>query len=224
MAILYTYPKKQFIEYDDLFVISDSRDENLTKSISYEAIYKVISKVWKQDIKESLDEFRIESDSLYEPIGGGGGGASLFTYNASSFQPYVSSGSTPVVATGELAKFTYAIGVIQDYTSIVTFNFRIAITDLSDTSNDMKFENIPGFPGNFPNNARWYGQVKVDNAPNIEQKATICEVTGSNTQTLNLYRIDSNGDTVACDWTGTNPISNSMTIQGSITYVSLQGA
>ncbi len=221
MAILYTYPKKEFIEDNDLFIISDSRDENLTKSISYEAIYKVISKVWKADIKKELDEFRIESDSLYEPIGGGGGGASLFQYNASSFQPYVSSGSTPSVGAG---KFAYALSVREGTVDIITFNFRINIVSLSDTSNIMRFENIPGTPFAFPNSAKWYGQVLVTDAPNLEQKATICEITGSNLQTMNFYRVDTNGDVVPCNWTGTNSITESMYIQGSITYVSNQAA
>ncbi len=218
MAILYTYPKKEFIEDNDLFIISDSRDENLTKSISYEAIYKVISKVWKADIKKSLDEFRIESDSLYEPIGSGG--ASLFQYNASSFQPYVSFGSTPNVGTGG---FTYALSVREGSTDIITFNFRINIVSLSDTSNVMRFQNIPGTPQSFPNSAKWYGQVVVTDAPNLEQKATICEITGSSPQTMNFYRVDTSGDVVPCNWTGTNSITESMYIQGSITYVSIPG-
>jgi len=219
MAILYTYPKKEFIEYNDLFIISDSRDENLTKSISYEAIYKIISKAWKADIKNDLDLFRIESDSLYEPIGSGG--ASFFQYNASSFQPYVSSGSTPNVGAG---KFTYALSVREGNTDIITFNFRINIVSLSDTSNIMRFENIPGTPQNFPNTAKWYGQVLVTDAPNLEQKATICEITGSSSATMNFYRVDTNGDVVPCNWTGTNTIAESMYIQGSITYVSIAGA
>jgi len=220
MAIIYTYPNVNDLADHDSFLVTDSSDENNTRNYSYGSLYQQLQKGWTDDFSKTLTKFRQQSDLLYQPIGSSSG-ASLFQYNASSFAPSVDSGTTPSVGAGG---FTYALSVREGSTDIITFNFRINIVSLSDTSNVMRFKNIPGTPENFSNSAKWYGQVKVVGAPNIHQKATICEVTGSNPERMNFYRIDSIGDIVECNWTGNSPITESMYIQGSITYVSITGS